>query len=88
MLALLVIATIADLGFAILLVAVSGFIIGGGPEALHNLGSTAAWAVALAGCVGAPAIGFVLRRRGHPSAGATVALVPAMLGLILALGGV
>jgi hypothetical protein len=88
MLAPLVIATIADLGLAVLLVAVSGFIIGSGPEALHNLASTGAWAGALAGCLVAPAVGFILRRRGFPNAGATVALVPAMLGLILALGGV
>jgi hypothetical protein len=87
MLALLVIATVADLGLAILLIAVSGFIIGGGPEALHNVASTAAWAGALAACIVAPAVGFILRRRGSPNAGATVALVPAMLGLILALGG-
>jgi hypothetical protein len=87
MLALLVIAAIADLGFAVLLVAVSGFIIGGAPEAGNNLTSTAAWAGALASCVVAPVVGFILRRRGFPGAGATVALVPALLGLILALGG-
>jgi hypothetical protein len=88
MFALLVIATIADLGLAALLVAVSGFIIGSGPEALHNIASTAGWAGALVGCLVAPMIGFILRRRGLPGPGATVALVPAMLGLILALGGV
>jgi hypothetical protein len=87
MFALLVIATVADLGLAALLVAVSGFIVGGGPEASNNLASTAAWAGALAGCLVAPAVGFILRRRGFPCAGTTVALVPAMLGLIMALGG-
>jgi hypothetical protein len=35
MLALLVIATIGDLGLAALLLAVSGFIIGGGPQATN-----------------------------------------------------
>jgi predicted PurR-regulated permease PerM len=82
-----VIATVIDAGLAVLLVAVSGFIIGGGPESLNNLSSTAAWGAALAFCFGAPVVGFILRRRGCPRAGATVALVPAMLGLILALGG-
>jgi len=87
MFALLVTAAIVDFGLAVLLVAVSGVISGSGPEAADNLASTAAWAGALAGCLAAPAVGFILRRRGFPSAGATVALVPAMLGLILALGG-
>lgn len=87
MLALLVIATIGDLGLAALLVAVSGFIIASGPQAANNPGSTAAWASALGGCLLAPAVGFVLRWRGFANAGATVALVPLMLGLILAMGG-
>ncbi len=87
MLALLVIAAIIDVGLAVLFIAVSGFIIGGGPESLNNLSSTSAWGAALAFCLAAPMLGFILRRRGFPCAGATVALVPAMLGLILALGG-
>jgi hypothetical protein len=42
---------------------------------------------ALAVCLLAPAAGFVLRWRGFGSAGATVALVPVVLGMILAMGG-
>jgi hypothetical protein len=86
-LALLVIAAIGDLGLAALLLAVSGFIAAGGPQATSNPAATVAWASALAACLIAPAVGFVLRWRGFASAGATVALVPVMLGLILALGG-
>jgi hypothetical protein len=83
---LLVIAAILDFGLAILLVAVSGFIIGGGPESLSNFASTAAWAGALAACLAAPVAGFILRRRGFAGAGTTVALVPVLVGLILAFG--
>jgi len=85
--AILVIATVSDIGLAVLLVAVSGFVVGTGPEVSGVLVSMAAWSGALAGCLVAPVTGFVLRRRGFPNAGATVALVPTMLGLILALGG-
>jgi hypothetical protein len=87
MLALPVIAAIGDLGLATLPVAVSGFIVAGGPQSTSNLASTAGSASALAACLFAPAVGFVLRWRGFASAGATVALVPVMLGLILAMGG-
>jgi hypothetical protein len=82
--ALLVTATIADLGLAALLVAISGFIFGSGPEGLAgDPGASGAWIAALSACLAAPVVGFLLRWRGLPRAGATVALVPAMLGLII-----
>jgi hypothetical protein len=88
MLAFLVIATIVDLGLAGLLVAISGFIFGGGPEGLSgDFGAAAAWTAAFIGCLAAPAAGFILRRRGYPGAGAAAAFVPVLLGLTMAFGG-
>jgi len=75
--ALLVVASIADFALAALLVAVSGFIFGSGPESTHA-GSLAAagYIVAVIGCVAAPIAGFVLHRRGRSAAGMTAAWLP------------
>jgi hypothetical protein len=56
---LLVIVAIADLALAALLVAVSGFMFGAGPESMHagNL-AAAGYVVAVIGCVAAPIAGF------------------------------
>jgi hypothetical protein len=79
---LLVLATIADLGLAALLIGVSGFIFGGGPESMH--GPTvlaAAWIAMIVGCFAAPAIGFVLRARGRRDLGALIAWLPPVAGV-------
>jgi hypothetical protein len=74
---LLVVATIADLALAALLVAVSGFMFGGGPESMHagSLAS-AGYVVAVIGCVAAPVAGFVLNRRGKSGVGLLAAVLP------------
>ena len=86
--ALLVAAALADLGLAGILIAVSGFLFGSGPESMHA-GSVAmaAYGAAILACVLAPIAGFVLDRRGKagfglavafmPPAGALAALIPA-----------
>jgi hypothetical protein len=81
-LALLVIAAIADLGVAALLIGVSGFIFGAGPESAHG---GALLAVAYTGmviaCVAAPAAGFILNRRGKAGPGLAVAWLPPAFAL-------
>ena len=82
MLILLILATTLDLALAVLLVAVSGFIFGGGPEGMHGeLSAVAVWWVGFAGCIAAPVVGFVLRSRNLPGWGAVVGLVPPLVGL-------
>ncbi len=73
----LVLATVADLALATLLVAVSGFIFGGGPESMHA-GSMAAagYIAAVIACLVAPIAGFILDRRGKGAIGLAVAWIP------------
>ncbi len=74
---LLVVATIADLGLAALLVAVSGFMFGAGPESMHAGNLVAAgYVVAVIGCVAAPIAGFVFNRRGKTGVGLAAAWLP------------
>ena len=81
--ALLVVAAIADLALAALLVAVSGFIFGTGPESTHagNL-AAAGYVAAVIGCVVAPIAGFVLNRRGKTSVGVAAAWLPVVGALV------
>jgi len=87
MLALLVLASIVDALLAILLVAVSGFIFGGGPESMGgDPAGAAAWSIAFVVCIGAPIAGFVLRRHAKPGIGLLTALIPPVAALVLASG--
>ena len=75
--AVLILATIADLALAALLIGVSGFIFGSGPESMH--GGTpllVAYVAGVLACVTAPLIGFILNRRGKSGAGIIVAWLP------------
>ncbi len=80
---LLVIATIADLALAALLVAVSGFVFGSGPESAHA-GSLAAtgYIAAVMGCVVAPIAGFILHRRGKSGVGVAATWLPVAGALV------
>jgi hypothetical protein len=73
----LVLATIADLALAALLVGVSGFMFGSGPESAHA-GSLAAagYIAAVIGCVAAPIAGFVFNGQGKTGLGLVAAWVP------------
>lgn len=75
--ALLVIAAIADIAIAALLIGVSGFLFGGGPESM-NAGTLAlaGYIAAVIACVAAPFIGFFLKRRGNEAFGLVVAWLP------------
>ena len=86
MTALLVLATIVDLLLAGLLVNVSGFIFGGGPQGSGGGASgIAAWSACLFACLAAPILGWVLRRFGKAHIGVAVALLPAVAALVLAI---
>ena len=82
-LALLVLATVIDLAVAALLVAVSGFVFGAGPESAHGgpLMLTA-WIAMLIFCLAAPIAGFAARAYRRADAGAVVAWLPPLLALI------
>lgn len=75
--ALLIIAAVADLAIAVLLVAVSGFIFGSGPESMHaGTLMAAAYIAAVIACLAAPVLGFVFKARGKPTFGVVVAFLP------------
>jgi hypothetical protein len=75
--ALLIVAALIDLALAVLLIAVSGFITGGGPEGMNANGfATAAYWAAVVVCVAAPVGGFILLKNGRAAAGLIAAWVP------------
>jgi hypothetical protein len=80
----LVIAAVVDVAIAALLIGVSGFLFGGGPESMRGgpLG-LATFAVAVTGCLALPAIGFALNRRGKSLPGLMAAWMP-VAGALLA----
>ena len=83
---LLVVAAIADLALAALLIAVSGFMFGAGPESMHagNL-AAAGYVVAVIACVVAPITGFILNRRGKTGVGVAAAWLPVAGALVAAM---
>ena len=84
---LLILAAIVDALLAVLLVWVSGFIFGGGPEGSGgDPASVAAWSGALAVCIGAPVAGFILRARQRIGMGLAIALIPPLAALLLSSG--
>ena len=83
--AILLLATLVDLALAALMIGVSGFLFGSGPESAH--GGTflaAAYTAGVIACVAAPIAGFVFNRRGKTRAGVLVAWLP-VLGTLVAL---
>jgi hypothetical protein len=82
---LLIVATIIDLGLAALLVAVSGFIMGPGPESMHaDRWVVAGWAALVFGCLAAPVIGFIMRAHARPVGGLILAFLPPIVAAIAA----
>jgi hypothetical protein len=81
---LLILGTIVDLLLAALLVAVSGFIFGGGPEGGHGeISGVLMWSIGILMCLGCPIAGFVLRSGRRPGAGAAVAWLPPLGALLV-----
>ncbi len=78
-------ATIADLALAALMVAVSGFLLGSGPESMHGGAlAMAAYAAGVIACLAAPVAGFIFNAHGSVRAGLAVAFLPPA-GALLAL---
>ncbi len=74
---LLILAAVVDVALAALLIGVSGFLFGTGPESMHGgAGFLVAYAAAVIACVAAPVFGFILTRRGKPAPAIIVAWVP------------
>jgi hypothetical protein len=80
---LLVLAAIVDVGLAALLVGVSGFLFGSGPESMHGgMGFAAAYAAGVIACLAAPVAGFIFNAVGKPGAGQFLAWLPEAAGLL------
>jgi hypothetical protein len=74
---LLIVAALADLALAALLIGVSGFLFGGGPESMRAEGLlTVAYGAAVVACVAAPIAGFAVRGRGRSGLGLALAWIP------------
>jgi hypothetical protein len=81
--AVLIIAAIVDLALAALLIGVSGFMFGSGPESMHDGALlAAAYTAGVIACLAAPVIGFVFNGRGKTGAGLAVAWLPAAGALV------
>ena len=82
---LLVVATIADLALAVLLVGVSGFMFGSGPESMHaGTLAAAGYVVVVIVCIASPIAGFVFNSRGKGALGLAAAWMP-VAGALMAL---
>jgi hypothetical protein len=81
---LLVVATVVDGAIAALLVGVSGFLFGGGPESAHA-GALAAviFVAAVIACLAAPIAGFIFNKRGKTGLALAVAWLPSMGALLV-----
>jgi hypothetical protein len=75
--ALLIVAALADLALAALLIGVSGFLFGSGPESMHG-GPIwmAAYVAAIVVCIVAPVAGFIVNARGKAGLGLALACMP------------
>jgi hypothetical protein len=84
--ALLIVAALVDLALAALLVAVSGFVTGGGPESTnaHGFAAAAYWAAVVV-CIAAAFAGFILNRKGKTAAALIAAWVPPAGALVATL---
>jgi hypothetical protein len=84
MVILLILAALINLLLAALLIAVSGFIFGGGPEGGHGeLDGVVMWSLSMLASIGCPIAGFVLRSKGMPGTGVVVAWVPLLAALLI-----
>ena len=79
------IGIVADLALAVLLVGLSGFIFGGGPEGMHGeAGAAIVWWAAFIATLAAPILGILLLRRGQPGIGVLIACAPVIVALLFA----
>ena len=79
----MVVAALIDIALAALLVGVSGFLFGGGPESMHGGGLLmAAYVAAIIACVAAPVAGFIANARKKAGLGLALAYMPPMGALV------
>ena len=84
--ALLAIATLVDLALAALLVAISGFILGGGPEGMHgDIWPAIGWWGMFIASLCAPVVGVLLMRRKRPGTGVLIGWVPGIVAGLVAI---
>ncbi len=82
--AVLILATLVDLALAALLINVSGFIFGSGPESTHGGAlMLAAYVAFVIACIVLPIIGFVLNRRQKAGLGMLLAWLPPVGALLV-----
>ena len=82
---LLILATVVDLGLGVLLIGVSGFVFGPGPESIRGGGIVAAgWTAMVVFCIAAPIVGFVMNYFRKPVGGILVAWLPPVIALVVA----
>lgn len=82
----IVLVGLVDWALALLLVAVSGFIFGSGPESGHaGAAAFAGWGAMVLFCIAAPIAGFILAGRARPGAGILLAVMPIIIALVVAL---
>ncbi len=82
----IILVGLLDWALAALLVAVSGFLFGSGPESSHS-GTWAliAWGAMVVACIAAPIAGFVLAGRGRAGVGLLIAVAPLVVAALVAL---
>jgi hypothetical protein len=84
---LLILAAVVDVTLAALLIGVSGFLFGSGPESMHSgAGFLVAYMAAVIACIAAPIVGFVFMRYGRPTPGIMISWMPtagALLAMML-----
>ena len=82
---MLVLGTLVDLALAALLIGISGFIFGSGPEGMNGaIWPAITWSVGLIACLGLPIAGMMLLRRGHQGFGVFISWLPPIIGGVLA----
>jgi len=80
----LVLAAIVDLAIAALLIGISGFMFGHGPQSMHaGPLFAAAYIAAVAACVAAPVAGFILNAKAKRQAAQAVAWLPVAVAVIV-----
>jgi hypothetical protein len=81
---LLILGAIIDLLLAALLVGISGFVFGSGPEGGHGeITGILMWSFGMLMCLGCPIAGFVLRSGRRPGTGIAVAWLPPLGALLV-----
>lgn len=81
----IVLVGLLDWALAALLVAVSGFLFGSGPESGHaGTAAFVGWAAMVVFCIAAPVAGFILAGRERPGVGIMLAIAPIIVALVVA----